>query len=199
VSAAFAYAVGRAAQNGRSRSQEGEWIFPEGGSTDISDYDAVMTNGILGDRESFALLVDREGIPGYFNPSGGLLADVGQAFRQKFFGWAGDPLAEGFARGLAGLDKPMTIIGHSQGTLAIRNAARYYGLPEGSTLVMRSPAMSYWSARSAANAINGNLQYVQPWGDVANLYAPSLNPLKWASGLIDPFCAACVHRGNSVL
>jgi len=92
----------------------------------------------------------------------------------------------------------MTIIGHSQGSLTIRNAARYYGLPQGSTLVMKSPAMSYWSASMAARANSGTLQYVQPWGDVANIYALSLNPFRWASGFGDVLCRACVHTANSL-
>jgi hypothetical protein len=121
-----------------------------------------------------------------------------ESFGQKFFGWAGDPLAAGLAQGLAGVERPMTIIGHSQGTLTIRNAARYYGLPGGSTFVMRSPAMSYWSASVAARVNAGTLQYVQPWGDIANLYAPTMNPLKWMSGFRDVLCGACTHTANGL-
>lgn len=142
--------------------------------------------------------VNQSGIPGYFNPSHGFFADIMESIGQKFFGWAGDPLAAGFARGLAGVDHPMTIIGHSQGTLTVRNAARYYGLPRGSALVMRSPAISYWSASAAARANGGSLQYIQPWGDIANLYSPTLNPLKWASGFRDLSCGMCTHQANGL-
>lgn len=92
----------------------------------------------------------------------------------------------------------MTIIAHSQETLTVANAAKYYGLPQGSMLIMRSPAISRWRANSAANAIGGSMQYVQPYGDIANLYAPSLNPVRWMSGLGDVFCGACTHTANGL-
>jgi len=201
ATAAFTWALSQGAQRAQAARENrgGEWILPEGGSTDMNDYDTVMTNGILGDREAFVLSVNKEQIPGYFNPSGGALAaDIGESFRQKFFGWAGDPLAKGFAEGLAGVDHPMRIVAHSQGTLTVANAARYYGLPEGSTLVMRSPAISRWRANAAANSIGGSMQYVQPYGDIANIYAPSLNPVRWLSGFGDAFCGACTHTANGL-
>jgi len=200
ATAAFTWTLSQGAQRAQAARENrgGEWIFPEGGSTDMNDYDTVMTNGILGDREAFVLSVNKEQIPGYFNPSGGALADIGESFRQKFFGWAGDPLAEGFAEGLTGVDHPMRIVAHSQGTLTVANAARYYGLPEGSTLVMRSPAISRWRANAATNSIRGSMQYVQPYGDIANIYAPSLNPVRWLSGFGDVFCGACTHTANGL-
>ena len=191
----MAYAFSSAA---RSSQPKGEWIFPEGGSTDMNDYDTVMTNGILGDRDQFVLAVNAEQIPGYFNPSSGALGDIFESIGQKFFGWAGDSLAAGFSQGLAGVDHPMRIIAHSQGTLTVANAAKYYGLPQGSTLIMRSPAISRWRANSAANAIGGSMQYVQPYGDIANIYAPSLNPVRWMSGFRDVFCGACTHTANGL-
>jgi RHS repeat-associated protein len=195
TTAAMAYAFSSAA---RSSQPKGEWIFPEGGSTDMNDYDTVMTNGILGDRDQFVLAVNAEQIPGYFNPSSGALGDIFESIGQKFFGWAGDSLAAGFSQGLAGVDHPMRIIAHSQGTLTVANAAKYYGLPQGSTLIMRSPAISRWRANSAANAIGGSMQYVQPYGDIANIYAPSLNPVRWMSGFRDVFCGACTHTANGL-
>jgi len=195
VTAAMAYAFSSAA---RSSQPKGEWIFPEGGSMDMNDYDTVMTNGILGDRDQFVLAVNAEQIPGYFNPSSGALGDIFESIGQKFFGWAGDSLAAGFSQGLAGVDHPMRIIAHSQGTLTVANAAKYYGLPQGSTLIMRSPAISRWRANSAANAIGGSMQYVQPYGDIANIYAPSLNPVRWMSGFRDVFCGACTHTANGL-
>jgi hypothetical protein len=197
VTAAMGFAF---ANVGRSSQPEGEWIFPEGGSTDINDYDTVMTNGILGDRDEFIAALNMSPVPavGYFNPSSGALGDIFESIGQKFFGWAGDPLAAGLAQGLAGVNHPMTIIAHSQGTLTVANAARYYGLPQGSTLIMRSPAISRWRANAAANAIGGSMQYVQPYGDIANIYAPSLNPVRWMSGFGDVFCGACTHRANGL-
>lgn len=154
--------------------------------------------GFSGDRAGFIDRVNRTGIPGYFNPSSGFVGNIFESIGQKFFGWAGDPIAVGFARGLAEVNHPMTIIGHSQGTLTVANAARYYGLPQGSTLIMRSPAISRWRASAAAQAIGGNLQYIQPYGDIANLYAPSLNPIRLLSGFGDVICEVCVHTANGL-
>ena len=157
-----------------------------------------MTNGILGDRAQFELLVDSTKIPGYFNPSHGFVLDTLEAFGQKFFGWAGDPLAAGFANGLAGVNHPMTIIAHSQGTLTAANAALYYGLPAGSSFLFKSPAITYFGASAAAQATGGSFQYVQPWGDGANLWAPSFNPLRFGSGVGDLFCGFCTHSANGL-
>lgn len=48
ATSAFSNALGSMARGGASEG-EGEWIYPKGGSTDLNDYDTVMTNGILGD------------------------------------------------------------------------------------------------------------------------------------------------------
>lgn len=104
ASAAMGYVLSTA-RSGR----EGEWIFPEGGSTDLNDYDTVMTNGILGDRSEFMkALTANPTAAGYFNPSHSFFGDLMESFGQKFFGWAGDPLAAEFARGMAGVNHPMT-------------------------------------------------------------------------------------------
>jgi len=197
ISAAFAAAISTDWNKGASKS-DGEWIFPEGGSTDMNDYDSVMTNGINGDRKAFALAVDREGIPGFYNPSKGFIADIFQSFKQKFFGWAGDSMARDFANGLAGVDHPMRIIGHSQGTLTVANAAQYYGLPTGSSFVMKSPALSYFSASRAVSVNGGSLQYIQSFGDGANIWAPSFNPINFVSGVRDIFCGFCTHTANGL-
>ncbi|MFT4179374.1 MAG: RHS repeat-associated core domain-containing protein, partial [Thermomonas sp.] len=184
---------------GPSQGGEGEWIYPEGRSTDLNDYDSVMTNGIKGDRDDFIRRVNSEKIPGYYNPSHGFLADILESFRQKFFGWAGDPLAAGFARGMAAVNHPMTVIAHSQGTLTVANAARWYGLSaQGSTFVMRSPALSHYSASRAIQGAGGTMVWRQPWGDVANLYSPTLNPFRWASGFGDVLCGMCRHSANGL-
>jgi len=178
---------------------EGQWVYPEGGSTDLNDYDTVMTNGILGNRGRFIQDVNSAGVPGYFNPSHGPFADIMESFGQKFFGWAGDPLAAGFGRGLAGVNHPMTIIAHSQGTLTVANAVRYYGLSaQGSTFVMRSPALSYLTASRAIQGRGGTMVWRQSYGDIANIYAPSFNPLRWASGFGDILCGACRHTANGL-
>jgi len=194
ISAGLAYVTAAAMFPG---SGEGEWVFPEGGSTDLNDCNTVVTGGILeSSRDEFAAtLIPTEA--GYFNPSHGIFADLIESLGQKFFGWAGDPLAAGLARGLAGVDHPMTIIAHSQGTLTVTNAVRYYGLSaKGSTFEMRSPALSYFTASRAINGRGGTIDWRQPLGDIANLYAPSFNPLRWISGFGDILCGACRHTAN---
>ena len=197
VTAAFQVALSAFAR-GPSGGGEGEWIYPEGGSTDLNDYDTVLTNGIRGERDEFAATL-RPNQAGYFNPSRGFLADVMESFRQKFFGWAGDPLAAGFAREMAWVDHPMTIIAHSQGTLTVTNAVRWYGMSaQGSSFVMRSPALSHYSASRAIQGAGGTMIWRQPWGDVANIYSPTLNPFKWASGIGDVLCGMCRHSANGL-
>jgi hypothetical protein len=204
VTAAMSYALSSAASRGAS-SGEGEWMFPEGGSTDINSYVGedgtipIYTNGILGNRGDFRNVLNTEGAPGYFNPSRGPFADLVESFGQKFFGWAGDPLAAGFARGLVGVNHPLTITAHSQGTLTVTNAVRYYGLSvQGSAFVMKSPALSHFTASRAIQGRGGTMVWRQPYGDIANIYAPSLNPLRWASGFGDIFCGACRHTANGL-
>jgi len=38
----------------------------------------------------------------------------------------------------------------------------------------------------------------QPYGDIANIYAPSFNPLRWVSGFRDLFCGICTHSANGL-
>jgi len=182
-------------------TEKGEWIFPEGGSQNLNDYGQVMTNGILGKLEGegeFRSKVELSKIPGYYNPSQGFIRDVWQAFKQKING-SNDELAKGFSDGLAGVDHPMEIIAHSQGTLTVKNAAIHGGgVPTGSTLDLRSPAASKLGANKAESAINGTLIYDQPWGDIANVISPSLNPLKLATGFADLLCNLCIHKGNGL-
>jgi hypothetical protein len=186
-------------------SDEGEWMFPEGGSTDIGAYIGedgtipVYTNGILGKKGLFQDFLNRMGAPGYFNPSHGFFADIIESFGQKYFGWAGDPLARGFAERLEGINHPLKIIAHSQGTLTVTNAVRYFGLSaQGSTFVMKSPALSYFAASRAIQNRGGTMVWNQPAGDIANIYAPSLNPLRWASGFGDILCGICRHTANGL-
>jgi len=93
----------------------------------------------------------------------------------------------------------LTIIAHSQGTLTVTNAVRYYGMsPQGSTFVMRSPALSYLSASMTIRGRGGTMVWQMPRGDIANLYAPSFNPLRWLSGFRDILCGACRHTANGL-
>ena len=171
----------------------GRMIYPEGGSTDINDYPAVLVHGMKGDLAAFTSLVNEEGIPGYYYSSGGFMSELLEVVFQKFYGDISDPVAAGLSRALAGRRAPITVFAHSRGALAAVNAARYYGLPTGSTLVLQAPPMARHTANLAALANRGTVVYQQRWGDIANLYSPSLNPLRWASGVVDPLCGFCVH------
>ena len=176
---------------------DGDIIYPAGESTDINDYCRLKVPGILaGDRDYYQALADQYKIPYFYNESEDFLADFSQSFRQKFFPRT-DRLAGRLSAALSGVDHPMRIIADSQGTIIVRNAAQYFGLPHGSSLEMWSPAVSRASALSAANMIGGSLIYRQPRWDGANLWAPSASPLQFMSGARDLFCMFCVHRANA--
>src|SRR5215213_9019180 len=102
---AFQYLIsaGVSAVGQSAASRRGEWIYPEGYSKDINDYNEVITNGILGDRNAFVQDVNEYKTAGYFNPSHGVLEDVLESGLQKYFGFSRDSLTAGFADGLKGL------------------------------------------------------------------------------------------------
>jgi len=177
---------------------EGEWIYPESDPL-CRNCRYVITNGMLVNRDEFTRLVNITNSLGYFNPSGGFFADLMESFRQKFYGWAGDPLAAGLASGLARFDHPMIVIAHSQGTLTVVNALRWYGLSATHlTFDMRSPALSHYSALRAIQSAGGTMIWRQAWGDIANIYSPTLNPVKWLSGFGDVLCGMCQHKANGL-
>jgi hypothetical protein len=198
LTGAFSYAFSSAIRSA-ARGERGVWMFPEGRSTDPNQYDTVMTNGILGDRDEFMAAITSKGAAGYFNPSHGFFADVLEAFGQKFFGGTGDSLAQGFAEGLAGVDHPINIIAHSQGTLTVTNAVQRYGLNvAGSTVELRSSAGSYYAANRIITRAGGAMRWSMPYGDAANVYSGSFNPIRWASGFGDALCGMCTHTANGL-
>ncbi|RPE77060.1 RHS repeat-associated core domain-containing protein [Vulcaniibacterium tengchongense] len=169
---------------GLNACRRGEWIFPEGGSRNVNDYQTIYTNGIMGNRAAAVALVERQRVAYYYNPSfsdglptwlpgfirnglGGA-GDVLETAVQKF-GRGRDPLTSGFVDGLRQLDHPVTIVGHSQGAATVVRAAPY--IPRGSTVVLRSPAVSYNTAAQAFADRGVDWKYVQPVGDIAPLYA----------------------------
>jgi RHS repeat-associated protein len=182
------------------RSEQGETVFPEGASQDTAQYRDVTTNGIMGDRAGFQQMVTSQRVLGYYNPSQGILNDVMQStFQKLLFGW-GDSLANGFSNLTARMiPGPLNITAHSQGTLTVTNAILRGGVPDGSTLTLKSPAISYpraWLAAKINGSAFGTSNYVQPWGDGAAMWSPSLNPVKAAYGATDIFSGFGVHRGN---
>jgi RHS repeat-associated protein len=173
----------------------GKWVFPEGAN--INSVKRIYTNGILGVDDAL-YLAKNSGAAVYFNPSNGFLADVIESTYQKFFGFFGDPLTAGFAAGLRNRTNPIYITAHSQGTVTVTNAIAYYdSVPQGSRLDLDSPAISGIRAHLEVNSIGGNLNYNQKWGDAANLWAISLNPLKFASGLLDFPVGFSIHVNNN--
>jgi hypothetical protein len=175
---------------------KGEWAFPDG--KDINNVEKIYTNGILGVNEA-QQRANAAGAAIYFNPSNGFLADAIESGFQKFLGFFGDPLTKGFAEQLRYRSRSVVIVAHSQGTITAVNAAMFYNaVPSGSTLVLDSPAITYARAWIATKMIGGSLSYNQRWGDAANLWAISINPLKFASGIIDVPIGFKIHiKSNS--
>jgi hypothetical protein len=68
----------------------------------------------------------------------------------------------------------------------------------GSTFDLRSPALSYYSANRVIAGAGGSMAWSMPYGDIANLYAPTFNPIRWASGFRDTFCGMCTHSANGL-
>ncbi|WP_434212141.1 RHS repeat-associated core domain-containing protein [[Pseudomonas] boreopolis] len=198
---------------GLAPCRRGEWIFPEGDSRNVNDYDVIYTNGIMGSRDAAVELANSRGVAYYYNPSfseglprwipgflrgpiGGM-GDVFETAVQKF-GRGGDPLTQGFIDGLRQLDHPVTIVGHSQGAATVVRSAAH--IPPGSTVVLRSPAVSYNTAAEALNGANlAEWRYIQPVGDIAPLYA-SNNPGQWVSQVrrINPIRTVGIHNQNGL-
>jgi hypothetical protein len=114
--------------------------------------------------------------------------------------WWGDSLADGLNDLTSQMRPgPINVTAHSQGTLTVTNAILRGGIPDGSTLAFKSPAISYpraWLAAKINGSAFGPSNYVQPWGDGAAMWSPSLNPVKAAYGATDIFSGFGVHRGN---
>jgi hypothetical protein len=91
---------------------------------------------------------------------------------------------------------PLSITAHSQGTLTATNSILQGGVPRGSTLNPRSPVIIHPRAWLPGRINGGTMNYMQPWGDGANFWAPSLNPLKYVSGVADIFALGKIHIGN---
>lgn len=186
---------------GLAACRRGEWIFPDGGSHNLNDYQEVRTNGIRGDRDEIVRIVNQTRQPAYFNhSSAGGLGDILESGIQRLFRGrnAGmDPLTAGFAERFRGVDHPMRVIAHSQGTLTAANAARRGLLPPGSTFDLRSPALSRRSAQRAVDVNGGTLIYDQPDGDIANLYT-TINPRR-LGGVIRNFKQSVnIHTDNGL-
>ncbi|MYA17397.1 MAG: hypothetical protein F4Z28_11880 [Gammaproteobacteria bacterium] len=172
----------------------GEWLFPEGDDrgNNRDAYGLIITNGILETREDFQNRVTKLGALGYYDPTDGFAGDLLQAIFQKFFP-STDWMARRLAEYLATREDPVTVMGYSGGTLTVVNALRRVGRRDNFAVTLRSPVVSYPIARLVVQGVN----YNQPWGDISNLLAPSLNPRLFVSGLLDLFCGFCIHRGNN--
>jgi RHS repeat-associated protein len=198
---------------GLGACRRGEWLFPEGRSHNVNDYDTIYTNGIAGNRDVAQAMANANRVAYYYNPSfkdglpswlpgflRGPIGGIGDVFEtgvQKF-GKGRDPLTQGFVDGLKQLDHPVTIVAHSQGTATTVRSASH--IPAGSTVVLRSPAISYPTAQGALDNIGlQQWTYIQPVGDIAPLYASS-GPGQWVSQVrhINPFKAVNIHNANGL-
>ena len=181
----------------------GKLMFPKNGPQDINAYvkDGKIpfyTNGIFTSEQAFQQTLDDRNTPGFYNPTNNV-GDIFEAVGQKFFWRQGDPLAEGLANAVAGAKYPISFYAHSQGVLTLTNAVRLYGLSTGDNVFnMRSGALSYFTGwRVIEGSGFGTMTWRTPYFDGANIWAPTMNPIKWVSGFVDPFCGFCFHRANN--
>jgi RHS repeat-associated protein len=182
----------------------GKMMYPKGKPQDINAYVnkdgriPLRHNGIFVSESAFQDSLNESGMPGFYNPTNGP-GDLFESVAQKFFGRTGDPLAESLMDAVSKAKHPIDFYAHSQGTLTIVNAVRFYGLStDGNGFYLRSGAMMRFTAwRVIEGSGYGTLHWKTPVGDIANVYSPSLNPVKWASGFVDILCGACIHRGNN--
>jgi hypothetical protein len=83
--------------------------------------------------------------------------------------------------------------------LTATNAALFAGaVPKGSMLELKSPAITWMRAAFVANVTGTRYEYNQPLTDGANLWAPSLCPIKFASGVLDIPRAFKTHINNGL-
>ena len=131
------------------------------------------------------------GALGYYDPSDGFVGDVLQAFFQKFVpstDWMGAGSRSTSLRG----EDPVTVMGYS-GHADGRERTAPGGRRGNIAVTLRSPVVSYPRHGSPLETSTTTSLGC----DVSNLLAPSLNPVKFGSGLLDLFCGFCIHRGNN--
>lgn len=158
----------------------------------------MLVNGVLGDEKDFieALKKYKGAAIGFFNPSQGIVKDLMECRAQQK-GEDPNNLARDLAAGVNSVKQPMKLIAHSQGTLIVALAANKYGLPSGTTFDFRSPALNKSEAKAMLGSVHAqNLTYDMKWGDGANIWASTGNPLKFASGLYDFLTFFSVHTAE---
>lgn len=185
-----------------AQQTETTMLYPRDGSRNMNDYNSVFLTGVNTSEASAQSISDSSGVPVFYNRTHGLPSDAAEAARQRLE-FAGDPIAAAFSKALEGVDHPLTVIAYSQGTLTARNAMMQGGLPDGSTIIFKSPALS---KREAALGVWAGLVahgkdyeiggWSMPPGDAANLWAPGATALERKLGLIDLACGFCIHSGN---
>ena len=132
--------------------------------------------------------------PAQYNPSQGPINDVMQSVWQKFLFGYGDSLAKQFAEGVSQLRPgPITVYGHSQGSITVVNAALHVSYPRGSTLNLTAPAISRIHTGLLEGSGGLNVLYRQNYFDMSATYSPSFNPAKFASGIPGFFLTRYFH------
>ena len=175
-----------------SNKPYGEWIFPTGKSKRLGDYSVVFIGALWELRDEFQRFVNDWSIPGFFIvPAKRQVYDLLRLVRIKFIGRT-DPFAKDLAESMRTVDKELTIYALSQGVLATVNAIRHHGMSNRHKFVFFSPAASYPSIRR--NIPKDRFYSYVPWFDASSAWAPSYNPLRVLSGLVDLACGACRHE-----
>jgi hypothetical protein len=184
-----------------------EWLFPPGWvvypegmpqTLGHPGYQGISLNGVAGDLAATQFLANGSGLPVFYNPSHpwGVAFDILESAKQRLLPFLPDPVTESFVQAISQARPGFQIFAHSQGALISANAALYSEAPGGLVLYAQSPAVStprLWASTRLAGW--GFRSPYTPWGDVANIFGPSLNPFKVVSGVADlnPFCLFCIH------
>ena len=180
-----------------SVKEKGYMLYPAFGSDNLEDYPVLATNGILAKEQHMQEFSNLHNIPVYYNPSKGVIRDIWQSFLQKING-GNDNLAKGLAEELEGVESKKVLLAHSQGTITSKNSGLFYDMENISHQIYKSPAAFKANAEEAAKKIGSTLRYDLPVGDISNLLAPSLNPARIVSSVLDVSCLTCIHKSNNL-
>ena len=180
----------------RNTKISGVWVFPTGSSTRLEDYDQLFVGGLRYHWRRFVDFANDHQMPGYYIvPSYPLFKDIYRIIGIKFFGKS-DPFATELAESMKSVNKKITVYALSQGVLTTVNAIEHHGLSNEHNFVFFSPAVSYPTVRRYIP--KDRLYYFTPWFDSSSTWAPSCNPLKFLSGVIDVAGGFYRHRRQAM-
>lgn len=167
-------------------------LLPGGGigsPQDIANYNGnILTNGILTSEKDAQGLANQFGMPVFYNPSHGLIADLTESTLQKLTGTSA--LGRQFGNVLMQSHTAVHIFAHSQGGLTTANALlsiKLAGnkLASGSLVDFVGSAQGPISSGVLAKAVGASLnRFSTNVFDPINLVQPSLNPVKLIGGAV---------------